>query len=226
MVKQSLCNALHLVDMSVFLGSHRSVESADPQFTMRRKMEQLREELELMEQLRHVWQPAFTLSHHVHSAPFVCVLWTGRWLCHCTTVAFTLRTIWRSNKVQTAFLCFKTCSALLIIRLASATPFLIFSSEHREPAEADRPWGPGTVSDGRSCALPPRQPHSPPFSCRHPRSLACRGRSHSVCADDERLPHPSVFSHPDATALPSPSSAWPSVGEMWRTSWRPAGKSG
>lgn len=54
MVKRSLCNALHLVDMSVFLGSHRSVESADPQFTMRRKMEQLREELELMEQLRHV----------------------------------------------------------------------------------------------------------------------------------------------------------------------------
>lgn len=55
MVKLSLCNALRLVvDMSVYLGSHRSVESADPQFTMRRKMEQLREELELVEQLRHV----------------------------------------------------------------------------------------------------------------------------------------------------------------------------
>lgn len=55
MVKLSLCNALRLVvDMSVFRGSHRSVESADPQFTMRRKMEQLREELELVEQLRHV----------------------------------------------------------------------------------------------------------------------------------------------------------------------------
>uniref|UniRef100_A0A665TV83 Calponin-homology (CH) domain-containing protein n=1 Tax=Echeneis naucrates TaxID=173247 RepID=A0A665TV83_ECHNA len=32
--------------------SHKSLESVDPQFTMRRKMEQLREELELMEQLR------------------------------------------------------------------------------------------------------------------------------------------------------------------------------
>ncbi|XP_034741044.1 leucine-rich repeat and calponin homology domain-containing protein 1 isoform X5 [Etheostoma cragini] len=37
---------------SVFLRSHRSLESVDPQFTMRRKMEQLREELELTEQLR------------------------------------------------------------------------------------------------------------------------------------------------------------------------------
>uniref|UniRef100_A0A7N8WNY3 Leucine-rich repeats and calponin homology (CH) domain containing 1 n=1 Tax=Mastacembelus armatus TaxID=205130 RepID=A0A7N8WNY3_9TELE len=32
--------------------THKSLESVDPQFTMRRKMEQLREELELMEQLR------------------------------------------------------------------------------------------------------------------------------------------------------------------------------
>ncbi|XP_068428146.1 leucine-rich repeat and calponin homology domain-containing protein 1 isoform X7 [Clinocottus analis] len=37
---------------SVFLRSHKSLESVDPQFTMRRKMEQLREELELTEQLR------------------------------------------------------------------------------------------------------------------------------------------------------------------------------
>ncbi|XP_060909554.1 leucine-rich repeat and calponin homology domain-containing protein 1 isoform X1 [Labrus mixtus] len=36
----------------VFLRSHKSLESVDPQFTMRRKMEQLKEELELMEQLR------------------------------------------------------------------------------------------------------------------------------------------------------------------------------
>ncbi|XP_061547387.1 leucine-rich repeat and calponin homology domain-containing protein 1 isoform X3 [Phycodurus eques] len=36
----------------VFLRSHKSLECVDPQFTMRRKMEQLREELELMEQLR------------------------------------------------------------------------------------------------------------------------------------------------------------------------------
>ncbi|KAK5889833.1 hypothetical protein CesoFtcFv8_013414 [Champsocephalus esox] len=37
---------------SVFLRSHKSLESVDPQFTMRRKMEQLREELELTEHLR------------------------------------------------------------------------------------------------------------------------------------------------------------------------------
>ncbi|XP_037343855.1 leucine-rich repeat and calponin homology domain-containing protein 1 isoform X5 [Pungitius pungitius] len=37
---------------SVFLRSHKSLESVDPQFTMRRKMDQLREELELTEQLR------------------------------------------------------------------------------------------------------------------------------------------------------------------------------
>ncbi|XP_037542638.1 leucine-rich repeat and calponin homology domain-containing protein 1 [Nematolebias whitei] len=38
----------------VFLRSHKSLESVDPQFTMRRKMEQLKEELELMEQLREI----------------------------------------------------------------------------------------------------------------------------------------------------------------------------
>ncbi|XP_010795524.1 leucine-rich repeat and calponin homology domain-containing protein 1-like, partial [Notothenia coriiceps] len=37
---------------SVFLRSHKSLESVDPQFTMRRKMDQLREELELTEHLR------------------------------------------------------------------------------------------------------------------------------------------------------------------------------
>ncbi|KAB5576691.1 hypothetical protein PHYPO_G00200900 [Pangasianodon hypophthalmus] len=37
---------------SVFLRTPKSLESVDPQFTMRRKMEQLREELELTEQLR------------------------------------------------------------------------------------------------------------------------------------------------------------------------------
>lgn len=52
----SLSNAgrLLLVFAAVFLRSHKSLESVDPQFTMRRKMEQLREELELMEQLRDV----------------------------------------------------------------------------------------------------------------------------------------------------------------------------
>ncbi|XP_028292171.1 leucine-rich repeat and calponin homology domain-containing protein 1 isoform X6 [Gouania willdenowi] len=37
---------------SVFLRSHKSLETVDPQFTMRRRMEQLREELELMEHLK------------------------------------------------------------------------------------------------------------------------------------------------------------------------------
>ncbi|XP_047670718.1 leucine-rich repeat and calponin homology domain-containing protein 1 isoform X4 [Tachysurus fulvidraco] len=40
------------VPLSVFLRTPKSLESADPQFTMRRRMEQLREELELVEQLR------------------------------------------------------------------------------------------------------------------------------------------------------------------------------
>ncbi|XP_038862935.1 leucine-rich repeat and calponin homology domain-containing protein 1-like isoform X3 [Salvelinus namaycush] len=44
--------AFGLKPRSVFLRTHNSLESVDPQFTMRRKMEQLREELELMEQLR------------------------------------------------------------------------------------------------------------------------------------------------------------------------------
>uniref|UniRef100_A0A673XFB3 Leucine rich repeats and calponin homology domain containing 1 n=1 Tax=Salmo trutta TaxID=8032 RepID=A0A673XFB3_SALTR len=42
----------HISALTVFLRTHKSMESVDPQFTMRRKMEQLREELELMEQLR------------------------------------------------------------------------------------------------------------------------------------------------------------------------------
>ncbi|KAM4558757.1 leucine-rich repeat and calponin homology domain-containing protein 1 isoform 5-T5 [Odontesthes bonariensis] len=37
---------------SVFLRTHKTLETVDPQFTIRRKMEQLREELELTEQLR------------------------------------------------------------------------------------------------------------------------------------------------------------------------------
>ncbi|MBV98629.1 Leucine-rich repeat and calponin homology domain-containing protein 1, partial [Eschrichtius robustus] len=37
---------------SVFLRPQRNLESIDPQFTIRRKMEQLREEKELVEQLR------------------------------------------------------------------------------------------------------------------------------------------------------------------------------
>lgn len=82
---------------------------------------------------------------------------------------------------------------LSIICINPAMTLFIFSSEHREPTEAHPPWRPGTFSDGRSCALPPRQSLSPPLSCGHPRPLACRGRSHSVYADDESLPYPAVF---------------------------------
>lgn len=50
------------VFLAVFLRSHKSLESVDPQFTMRRKMEQLREELELMEQLREVEHRQFNVQ--------------------------------------------------------------------------------------------------------------------------------------------------------------------
>ncbi|XP_052004711.1 leucine-rich repeat and calponin homology domain-containing protein 1-like isoform X2 [Xyrauchen texanus] len=39
---------------SVFFRTHKTLESVDPRFTIRRKMEQLREELELTEQLREI----------------------------------------------------------------------------------------------------------------------------------------------------------------------------
>ncbi|XP_076131103.1 leucine-rich repeat and calponin homology domain-containing protein 1, partial [Alosa pseudoharengus] len=45
-------NATTGAEKDVFLRSHKSAEAVDPQFTMRRKMEQLREEMEQMEQLR------------------------------------------------------------------------------------------------------------------------------------------------------------------------------
>lgn len=53
-VRDSRGRLLLPVFASVFLRSHKSLESVDPQFTMRRKMDQLREELELTEQLRDV----------------------------------------------------------------------------------------------------------------------------------------------------------------------------
>lgn len=40
--------------IAVFLRPQRNLESIDPQFTIRRKMEQMREEKELVEQLREV----------------------------------------------------------------------------------------------------------------------------------------------------------------------------
>lgn len=40
--------------VTVFFRTHKNLEAVDPQFTMRRKMEQLREELELTEHLREV----------------------------------------------------------------------------------------------------------------------------------------------------------------------------
>uniref|UniRef100_A0A9J7XE38 Leucine rich repeats and calponin homology domain containing 1 n=1 Tax=Cyprinus carpio carpio TaxID=630221 RepID=A0A9J7XE38_CYPCA len=46
------CYARPAEKREVFFRTHKTLESVDPQFTMRRKMEQLREELELIEQLR------------------------------------------------------------------------------------------------------------------------------------------------------------------------------
>uniref|UniRef100_A0A8C1P9A1 Leucine-rich repeats and calponin homology (CH) domain containing 1 n=1 Tax=Cyprinus carpio TaxID=7962 RepID=A0A8C1P9A1_CYPCA len=46
------CYARLAEKREVFFRTHKTLESVDPQFTMRRKMEQLREELELIEQLR------------------------------------------------------------------------------------------------------------------------------------------------------------------------------
>lgn len=59
---------------AVFLRSHKSLESVDPQFTMRRKMEQLREELELMEQLRDVRQANVLVSDALHGTTGFCLL--------------------------------------------------------------------------------------------------------------------------------------------------------
>ncbi|XP_028428582.1 leucine-rich repeat and calponin homology domain-containing protein 1 [Perca flavescens] len=50
--KQLVRNCFYHLRNILFLRSHKSLESVDPQFTMRRKMEQLREELELTELLR------------------------------------------------------------------------------------------------------------------------------------------------------------------------------
>ncbi len=52
--------------VTVFFRTHKTLESVDPQFTVRRKMEQLREELELMEQLREVWRHTHTEAKYVN----------------------------------------------------------------------------------------------------------------------------------------------------------------
>lgn len=69
LLSKSNARRVVLVFVTVFLRSHKSLESVDPQFTMRRKMEQLREELELMEQLRDVRHTSCTLNKSL-----VCVI--------------------------------------------------------------------------------------------------------------------------------------------------------
>lgn len=77
---------------------------------------------------------------------------------------------------------------------ASVPSWFFPPSEHREPTEAHPPWGPGTLSDGWGCALPPRQSPPPLFSCRHPCSLASSSRSPSVCvAMNAPPPRASMF---------------------------------
>ncbi|XP_062391433.1 leucine-rich repeat and calponin homology domain-containing protein 1 isoform X1 [Sardina pilchardus] len=72
-------NATTGAEQDVFLRSHKSAETVDPQFTMRRKMEQLREEMELMEQLRENIESRLkvTLPEDLGSA-----LMDGVVLCH------------------------------------------------------------------------------------------------------------------------------------------------
>ncbi|KAJ8252947.1 hypothetical protein GJAV_G00207480 [Gymnothorax javanicus] len=67
------------VQSSVFLRTSKSLESMDPQFTMRRKMEQLREEMELMEQLRENIESRLKV---VLPEDLGCSLMDGVVLCH------------------------------------------------------------------------------------------------------------------------------------------------
>lgn len=64
---------------SVFFRTHKTLESVDPQFTMRRKMEQLREELELTEQLRESIESRLKV---VLPEDLGCSLSDGVVLCH------------------------------------------------------------------------------------------------------------------------------------------------
>ncbi|XP_056321288.1 leucine-rich repeat and calponin homology domain-containing protein 1 isoform X1 [Danio aesculapii] len=64
---------------SVFFRTHKTLESVDPQFTMRRKMEQLREELELIEQLRESIESRLKV---VLPEDLGCSLSDGVVLCH------------------------------------------------------------------------------------------------------------------------------------------------
>lgn len=172
-----------LVLSAVFLRSHKSLESVDPQFTMRRKMEQLREELELLEQLRDVRlarclvrTPSDTHTTVTHPA----IYWVTR---------------------------------------------VVSSSEHREQAEDWASRGPRLVSDGRRRPLPFGQSHSPTLCGQHPRPLACGG----TCQIPDAPETPWKLSVSYWTfkeivlfvwlCASSPNWAWPSVGEMWRTSW-------
>ncbi|XP_036157634.1 leucine-rich repeat and calponin homology domain-containing protein 1 isoform X3 [Myotis myotis] len=64
---------------SVFLRPQRNLESIDPQFTIRRKMEQMREEKELMEQLRESIEMRLKVSLHEDLGA---ALMDGVVLCH------------------------------------------------------------------------------------------------------------------------------------------------
>nr|KAF6369504.1 leucine rich repeats and calponin homology domain containing 1 [Myotis myotis] len=64
---------------NVFLRPQRNLESIDPQFTIRRKMEQMREEKELMEQLRESIEMRLKVSLHEDLGA---ALMDGVVLCH------------------------------------------------------------------------------------------------------------------------------------------------
>uniref|UniRef100_G3SZ23 Leucine rich repeats and calponin homology domain containing 1 n=1 Tax=Loxodonta africana TaxID=9785 RepID=G3SZ23_LOXAF len=70
---------MSLFPRSVFLRPQRNLESIDPQFTIRRKMEQMREEKELVEQLRESIEMRLKVSLHEDLGA---ALMDGVVLCH------------------------------------------------------------------------------------------------------------------------------------------------
>uniref|UniRef100_A0A8C5JXA0 Leucine-rich repeats and calponin homology (CH) domain containing 1 n=1 Tax=Jaculus jaculus TaxID=51337 RepID=A0A8C5JXA0_JACJA len=72
-------NYFFALSMAVFLRPQRNLESVDPQFTIRRKMEQLREEKELVEQLRESIEVRLKVTLHEDLGA---ALMDGVVLCH------------------------------------------------------------------------------------------------------------------------------------------------
>uniref|UniRef100_A0A8C9PQD9 Leucine rich repeats and calponin homology domain containing 1 n=1 Tax=Spermophilus dauricus TaxID=99837 RepID=A0A8C9PQD9_SPEDA len=78
-LKPQQCLTIFSLSVVVFLRPQRNLESIDPQFTIRRKMEQLREEKELVEQLRESIEMRLKVSLHEDLGA---ALMDGVVLCH------------------------------------------------------------------------------------------------------------------------------------------------